>query len=195
MTMTSDPLEVLLEHNHWATRKVLELCRGLTREQFHKPYPIGPGQHGGLHATLTHVLFAMERWADFIAGRPPRPSRERPPLGPADGGNARDLTPDELIELLDASTADLRTLIRNSNGRRETLVTVRFGETSYTFTLGASFAHALTHGHYHRAQCMNMLRQLNVTGVSDKLTDLDVVDWQYEVEGARSRDRDAGAAG
>ena len=39
--------------------------------------------------------------------------------------------------------------------------------------------HVLTHGHYHRAQCLNMLRHLGVPGVSDKLPDLDVIDWQH----------------
>ena len=41
---------------------------------------------------------------------------------------------------------------------------------------GAALVHALTHAHYHCAQCLNMLRHLNVPGISDKLPELDVVD-------------------
>jgi hypothetical protein len=34
----------------------------------------------------------------------------------------------------------------------------------------------------HRAQCLNLLRRLNFPGLSDRLPDLDVNDWQYETE-------------
>ena len=34
-----------------------------------------------------------------------------------------------------------------------------------------------THGMHHRAQCLNMLRQLAAPGVSDRLPEIDVLDW------------------
>ena len=39
-----------------------------------------------------------------------------------------------------------------------------------------------THGYHHRAQVLNMLRHLNLPGVSDKLPEPSAVDWQGAVE-------------
>ena len=73
--VTSDPLTVLLEHNRWATLRVLDLCRALTPEQFHRRFDIGPGS---LHDTLLHVVQNMRAWADDIAARDARvPERLR----------------------------------------------------------------------------------------------------------------------
>jgi uncharacterized damage-inducible protein DinB len=185
--MTSDPIDALLAHNHWATRLLLETCRALTPEQFHRPFPIGPGDRGGLHAILTHIVSAMRRWADRISGRPVRPSLERPPPGWTQPTDTRDRTPDELLTLLEEATADLRAVIAEAR-RRGLDSTVRVevwspqGTKTSTFTSGCAITHVLTHGHYHRAQCQNILRHLSVPGVSDRLADLDVCDWQHETE-------------
>ncbi|MFN0010846.1 MAG: DinB family protein [Phycisphaerales bacterium] len=55
---------------------------------------------------------------------------------------------------------------------------------TYTFTRAAVLAHVTTHGYHHRAQCLNMLRQLGapVPGVTDGYPELSAVDWQAEVE-------------
>jgi uncharacterized damage-inducible protein DinB len=53
------------------------------------------------------------------------------------------------------------------------------GPGSHTFTAGAAIASAAVHGHYHRAQCMNIFRQLNIPTAS-----LDVIDWQDAEEGS-----------
>lgn len=181
MPLTSDPFDVLASHNEWATLAVLERCEKLTHEQFHRSFPIGPGFDGGLHATLLHILQAMHRWADWLHNRPDRPCIEKRPAGePAD---YRERTPAELRRMLAGVTTDLRAAARS--GDPADTVTVRLGPSAYTFTRSAALLHALTHGHYHRAQCMNMLRHLNIPGLSDTLPELDVVDWQHEAEGAR----------
>lgn len=186
---TSDPLDILLAHNHWATRRLLEQARALSREQFHRPFPIGPGDRGGLHAILTHIISAMRRWADRIAGRTVRPTIERPRPGWNQPADAKDRTPDELLALLDEATADLRAVLAAARRRGlGSIVTVELwsptGMKTCSFTAGGALTHALTHGHYHRAQYRNILRHLNVPGVSDKLPDLDVCDWQHEAEGS-----------
>lgn len=185
---SSDPLDILLAHNQWATRALLEKSRALSREQFHKPFPIGPADRGGLHAILTHVVSAMRRWADRIAARPVRPTIERPTPGWTQPTEAKDRTPDELLALLDDATADLKSVLADARRRGlGSIVKVELwspqGMKPYTFTAGGALTHVLTHGHYHRAQCMNILRHLNVPGLSDKLTDIDVCDWQHEAEG------------
>lgn len=182
-TPTSDPLDVLLAHNHWATQRVLELCRPLSREQFHRSFPIGPGENGGLHATLTHIVGCMRRWADRIAEAPVRPSIEKAHGGPAPSAGDGEHTVAELSALLNDATDGLRRTIDLCKGRGlDTRISMRFGDKTYTFTRGAALAHVLTHGHYHRAQCVNMLRHLGVPGVSDRLPELDVCDWQAETE-------------
>ena len=52
----------------------------------------------------------------------------------------------------------------------------------YRFTHGAVIVHVCTHGMHHRAQCLNMLKQLKVPGLSDKLPDPSVTDWVAETE-------------
>jgi uncharacterized damage-inducible protein DinB len=181
-----DPIDSLLAHNLWATRQILEKCRGLSDEQFNRPFPIGPGDHGGLHAILTHIVGAMQRWSDRIAGRPMRPPLEgwRSP-----GSTPLTRTPGELLNLLEEAHRELAAVIAGARQQGETgeagfarEVTLRFpspeGSKTHTLTVGVAIASALVHGHYHRAQCMNILRQLDVPGAS-----LDVIDWQQAIEG------------
>jgi uncharacterized damage-inducible protein DinB len=182
MPRTSDPIDALLAHNLWATRLILQKCRGLTDEQFRREFPIGPADHGGLHAILTHIIGAMRRWADRIAGMDP----VRPPIESWRPGYVQRPahTPDELLTLLEEAHRDLTAAI--AGARRQGLdreVTISFpapasdGTTSISFTAGVAIASAAAHGHYHRAQCMNILRQLGIPGAS-----LDVIDWQQAEE-------------
>lgn len=166
----------------------MEKCRGLTPEQFTRPFPIGPADHGGLHAILTHIIGAMRRWADRIGGaggaRPIRPPMEH--WRPGHEPRPRPFTPDELIVLLEDAHEDLTRVIAevvaqgHAGLSRDVMLVFQTprGPQSHTFTAGAAIASAAVHGHYHRAQCMNILRQLGVPGVSDALPSLDVVDWQ-----------------
>ena len=154
---TSDPIEILLAQNRWATRTLIEACATLPSDQFHQRFEMGPGS---LHDTITHVLAAMRGWGDMLAGREQRPRLE---------GEHR--TPKELLELLDEISDDLEA----SAGAHPTdeLVTGSRGGKSYTFTRGGVLTHVTTHGMHHRAQCLNMLRRLGV----DPLPPSAVVEW------------------
>ena len=169
---TSDPLELLLRHDAWATREVLRACAGLSDAAWHRRFPMGPGS---LHDTLTHVVGAMLRWADRIDGPPlsVRPSIE--------DGSRR--SPAELEALLERAAADLAA--RAARARRRGLATelaVTLGGETHRFTLGAMLVHVTTHGTHHRAQCLNMLRQLgassvrDVPGATDRLPEIDVLE-------------------
>ena len=70
---TSDPVDILLTQNRWATRNLLEACAALPHEQFHQRFEMGPGS---LHDTVTHILGAMRGWGDMLAGREQRPRLE-----------------------------------------------------------------------------------------------------------------------
>jgi uncharacterized damage-inducible protein DinB len=170
--VTFDPLTALLEHSHWAMRRVLALCAGLSPAQFHQRFDIGPGS---LQDTLRHIIHNMRAWADDIAPRDARPSL----------ANLQDRhTPAELANLLDDATEDLRVLIEQSRGRlhEHVHVTFRKGGPRFTFTRGVALTHVLVHGTHHRAQCLNMLRRLDLPDVSDRLPDIDLNEWQTETE-------------
>ena len=156
--MTSDPVAILLASNRWATRNILEACTALSSEQFHQRFAMGPGS---LHDTLTHILGAMRGWGDLLAGREQRPRLETEGQRPAQ----------ELLELLEPIADDLEA----SAGSHpvDELVTGSRGGNEYTFTRGGVLTHVTTHGMHHRAQCLNMLRQLGV----DPLPSSAVVEW------------------
>lgn len=155
--MTSNPLDVLLESNRWANRHMLEACAKLTDEQFHRRFEMGPGS---VHDTMTHVLGAMRGWGDMLAGREQRPRLE---------GTRR--TAAELLSLLDEISDDFAHTAR-SHPTDEQVVGARGGK-SYTFTRGGVVTHVTTHAMHHRAQCLNMLRQMGVTPLPPSA----VVEW------------------
>jgi caffeoyl-CoA O-methyltransferase len=167
-----EPLDILLRHDAWATREVLRACSGLSDEQWHRRFEIGPGS---LHDALTHVVGAMLRWADRIDGptRALRPSIE--------DGSRR--TPAELMALLEQAATDLSASAERARARGlETELEVTLGGQAYRFTLGAALVHVTTHGMHHRAQCLNMLRHLGAPGISDRLPEIDPLDWQLQAE-------------
>ena len=164
----ADPLWIALRHNAWATREVLCTCACLSDEQWQKRFEIGPGS---LHDTLTHVVGAMLRWADRIAG-PPRTIRSS-----IEDGSYR--TPAELMVLLAAAEADLEAAATHAQARGLlTTSDVALGDANHRFTLGAMLMHVITHGVHHRAQCLNILRRLAAPGISDRLPEIDVLDWE-----------------
>jgi len=155
--MTSNPLDILLESNRWANRQMLEACANLTEEQFHRRFEMGPGS---VHDAMTHVLGAMRGWGDMLAGREQRPRLE---------GTRR--TAGELLALLDEVCDDFAKTAR-AHPEDEQVVGSRGGK-SFTFTRGGVVTHVTTHGMHHRAQCLNMLRQMGVSPLPPSA----VVEW------------------
>jgi uncharacterized damage-inducible protein DinB len=172
LPVTSDPLAALLGHNRWATHKILSLCAPLTPGQFHQRFDIGPGS---LHDTIVHIIGCMRGWADDVAGAGSRPwpHERKGRYTTAELGERLDSVSDYLAEMIERSRACLGDHVR---------VKFRGDGPTFTFTRGVALTHALVHGTHHRAQCLNMLRQLNVPGVSDRLPDIDLNEWQTETE-------------
>ena len=145
----SDVLQILLSHDRWAPERLLEACAALPDEQFHRRFDIGPGS---LHDTLTHVVAAMRALTESLAGSEPTPRID------SDG---RRRAPDELRALLDESfRAFAAEAVRRPLGEMITR-RLRDGRT-LTMTRAAGVVHVATHGMHHRAQCLNMLKQLDV---------------------------------
>jgi uncharacterized damage-inducible protein DinB len=146
----SDLLQLLLAHDRWATEQILHPCEGLPEEAFHRRFDVGPGS---LHDTLTHVIGVVRTFADTLAGAAePRPRLE------TDG---RRRTPGELRALLDGSWGEFAAEARRRPVDEVVERRLRDGRV-LRVTRTAVFAHVATHGAHHRAQCLNMLRQLGV---------------------------------
>jgi uncharacterized damage-inducible protein DinB len=162
----SDPLQILLAHDRWATAQLIDACAKVTDEQFHQRFEMGPGS---LHDTVTHVIGAMRAWTETLAGAEAGPRLE------ADG---RRRTPAELRALFDEAWGALSA----EAGRRPVADTVtrrlRDGRT-VEMTRGAVLAHVATHGVHHRAQCLNMLRRLGVAALPAS----SVTEWVMTGEG------------
>ncbi len=133
----------------------------------------------------------MRIWTDRLAGRPLRPRLMARPGQVDPTADAKPRTPDELLTLLDDAERDLsQTAAACDLG---SIVAMEWpaghghpagAMKAYTFTRAAVIAHVTTHGYHHRAQCLNMLRQLGapVPGVTDGYPELSAVDWQAAVE-------------
>lgn len=150
---STTPLGLFLEHDRWATRRLLRCCRDLSQAEFEQRFDIGPGS---LHDTLTHIISAMRRWTDRIGDATLRPNLE---------GETHTVA--ELVALHDAAATAFRNLAQRTldAGAFNDSMTIELrGESGepehYTFTRGTAIAHVLTHGTHHRAQCVWMLRRL-----------------------------------
>lgn len=158
----SNPLDILLAHNHWATRSLLDGCAGLSAEQFHRKFEMGLGN---LHGTFAHVIGAMQIWIDVLHQRTTRPISD---------GKTR--TVPEYLMLLDATCAELDEVIR-AHPLEGVVSRVREGKT-YKYTRGAILTHVTTHGMHHRAQALNMMRHLGVS----PLPQSSVAEWTRAVD-------------
>jgi uncharacterized damage-inducible protein DinB len=158
----SDPLQILLAHDQWATTQLLNACGDLATDQFHHRFDIGPGS---LHDTLTHMIAAMRTWADTLAQREPRPRLE------TDG---QQRTPQQLRELHEEASREFASEARRRPLDEIVTRTLRDGRT-IQITRGAVAVQVTTHGMHHRAQCLNMLRRLGV----EKLPPSSVAEWTW----------------
>jgi uncharacterized damage-inducible protein DinB len=156
----SDPVSILLSHDRWATDQILEVCGKLTDEQFHQRFEMGMGS---LHANLNHMLAAMRAWTDTLRAADPRPRLD------ADGQRR---TPAELKAIAATSCDDLLAEARRLPVSDKVTRKLRDGRT-IELTRGTVLTHVATHGMHHRAQCLNMLRQLGVS----PLPPSSVVEW------------------
>lgn len=141
-----DPMTILLTHNAWANRNLLDACAPLTAEQFHHPFEMGPGT---LHNTITHILGAMRGWTDLLTAAPQRPRLEETTR-----------TVPELLELHEEVNTAFVSAAQAKPA--DTIAHSTRNGKDYTYTHGGIITHVTTHGMHHRAQCLNMLRHLGI---------------------------------
>jgi uncharacterized damage-inducible protein DinB len=145
----SNLLDILVEHDKWATKQILSACEKLTPDQFARKFDIGPGS---LQATITHIIGAIRAWTDTLARQAPRPRPETSGIA---------YTPAQLFQLFDESMGEF-TALAKSHPLEEIVKRTRDGK-EYSFTRGVVITHVATHGMHHRAQCLNMLKHLGVS--------------------------------
>jgi uncharacterized damage-inducible protein DinB len=157
-------LQILLAHNVWATQKLIDACKALTAEQFHQRFEIGMGS---LHDTILHIVGAMMRWSDRVAGRTLRPSPEK---------SGQRYSPAQLQEMLAEADRELRAVADEVAAQHalRSPMSLTFEGTDYRFSKAAALVHVTTHGMHHRAQALNMLRRLGMTSLVDAI---DALDW------------------
>ncbi len=55
----------MFRHSDWATRQLLEACRGLSREQLNTPYT---GSYGSILSTFNHLIAADASYLNRLSG-------------------------------------------------------------------------------------------------------------------------------
>lgn len=158
----TDPHAVLIAHDRWANSHLYAACQSLTPEQLSQSFEMGTGS---IISNLVHNLGAMQGWTDVLKGTPNRPRLEE-----------QAHTLDQVVELHDPiSSAFEQAALAHPF---DAIITRERAGQTYTFTAGGILAHVLTHSMHHRAQCLNMLRQLGV----ENLPMSSVMEWMLTTD-------------
>ncbi len=159
MSMT-DPVRISLAHDAWATGGLLKACEGISTEDFHRRFEMGVGS---LHDTVLHILGAMRTWEDTLRGT--APLRERLEGKVRTIGELWGLHGEVTGAFAGAALErPLEEEVRRERGRKV-----------WVFTRAVVVMHVVSHGMHHRAQGLNMLRQVGVR----ELPRSSVVEWSW----------------
>ncbi len=150
---------LMFTHDAWGTEELLRFASQLSYEQCTRQFAIGPGS---VVATLDHIISAMERWLTRIGCTDDVSYMGYvEPVTPADSVDF-----DQLSARLEAVSKDLQRLYQciATESRLSEMMGVQMAGYDEVFymTRGTAFAHVVTHGCHHRAQILNMLRQMNL---------------------------------
>ncbi len=158
-----DLLDRLVEHDHWATARLLDPSRGLTDAQLDQPFDVG---HQTLRATFEHMIFNVEFWTASMAGQPVDAQRD-------DRSLAALVDPHERSY---AAFAAFARRVRDEQRLDNTFVD-HFGGR---MTFGGAIIHVALNDAEHRAEALHILERL---GVPD-LPEVDHALWDQTARGA-----------
>ncbi len=160
-----DLLDLLLDHDHWATRRLLDASGGLTDAQLDQEFDIG---HRTLRATFGHMIFNVPFWTAFLEGGQP-----------ADGGYSADAQPDDrsLAALTDGHERSYAAFAAAARRLRDEQ---RLGETfvdhyAVRKSFGGTVLMVVEHNEGHRTEVLHILVRLGMPDVPE--VDLGV--WEY----------------
>lgn len=157
----AQPSAVLIAHDRWATNQLLIACQPLTHERLHQPFAMGAGS---LHNNLAHIVGALRRWTDTLDQKELRPRIDEQTHSVPELQRLHDEASPQFERAVLAEPFDaVRTPTRDG--------------VTYRFTVAEIFTHVMTHSVHHRAQCLNMLRQLGV----EPLPTSSVLEWSLTI--------------
>lgn len=166
-----DLLDLLLDHDHWATRQLLDVCAGLDDATMDRPFDIG---HRTLRETFGHMLFNLPFWSAFLAGQSP------------EGGSSADNQPVErtAAALIDHHERDYAAFARiarqlRDEGRLGTTFTDHYGVRK---SAGGTILMVIEHNAEHRTEVLHMLQRLDVPD----LPEVDLGVWDYFLHNPRA---------
>ncbi len=154
-----DLLDLLLDHDHWATTRLLEVSGGLTEAQLDRPFDVG---HRTLRATFGHMIFNVPFWTAFLAGQPADAQPDDRSLAALNDCHERSY----------AAFADVARRVRDEQRLDETFVDHYAVRKSF----GGTILMVVSHNEGHRGEALHILERLGVPDVPE--VDLGV--WDYE---------------
>lgn len=161
-----DLLDLLLDHDQWATRRLLDASAGLTDAQWGQPFDIG---HRSLRATFAHIIFNVPFWTAIMT------------RGTADGEYSTDNPPDDLslaalIEHHERTFADFAAAarrLRDADRLAQTFVDHYDVRKSF----GGTILMVIEHDAEHRTEVLHILERLGVPN----LPEVDLGVWDYRL--------------
>jgi uncharacterized damage-inducible protein DinB len=153
-----DLLDLLLDHDHWATRRLLDVSGGLTDAQLDQEFDIG---HRTLRATFEHMIFNVPFWTAFLAGQP----------ADAQGDDRSLAALSDCHERSYAAFATVARRLRDEQRLDDTFVDHYAVRKSF----GGTILMVVEHNTEHRTEVLHILVRL---GVPD-LPEVDLGVWEY----------------
>jgi uncharacterized damage-inducible protein DinB len=157
-------LDLLLDHDHWATRQLLDASSGLTDAQLDQPFDIG---HRTLRETFGHMIFNVPFWTTFLTG------------APADRAFSADAQPADrsltaLIEAHERSYSAFASVARRLRDE-ERLDAIFVDHYGVRKSFGGTLLMVVEHNVEHRAEVLHILQRLDVPN----LPEVDLGVWEY----------------
>jgi uncharacterized damage-inducible protein DinB len=152
------------DYHEWAMARLRQFCDGLSDAELDRPFSMGMGT---LRKTLFHIYDAEVWWRSNRGGQ----------IGPFIK-LPENTTLAEFDSHWETVRADREAITHNhSNEDLERPVESHLGFGVMRARLGETLIHLCVHGTHHRAQAINMLRQLG-----KKLPPFDLVEWVREIK-------------
>lgn len=178
MTTAITIIERLHEHRRWANEKLLDASVALSREQLDRSFDIG---QGSVWRSLLHMYAAEYVWLEVVSGDPealcPGDVRGQLPGNQLGEGGIQSFA--ELRERWTALESRWQTYLAEiaSTGAEAAVLdgmverrgsSIRGGQP-YFVRRSDALLHVCLHAHYTLTQVVNMLRQLGVEHLPDRM--------------------------
>jgi len=157
-----DLLDRMVGHDRWATTQLLELCSTLTAAQLDQEFDIG---HHTLRETLDHMIYVIDFWSGWMAGRPVEHDRTTLQYD-------RSIT--ALEERHERYQATFATVVRQMQDEQR-LDDTFIDHYDNRQSIGATILQVMYHNAQHRSEMRHILERL---GVPD-LWDYDPQEWEH----------------